>query len=247
METKEARAKLFAKMTGVMSEMDRIEKRGHNNYFNYDFVTSDDVLSAVRKAMVKHGLALFVNILSVETIPTGSVDKGGNSKIKHVVDFEFSICDTETGEILPVIWKGEALDGEDKAISKCATSAEKYFLLKTFLISTGDEPDPDESDENGKRDATKRQPVKTAPAQTKQPTPPPDPEDNRGIPAELMHLMGVCTSDGVPYPLLSSETLSGHSIGIAKVLAKNGLTPEKKHEYEVKQQAISEILAYRNK
>lgn len=67
------------------------------------------------------------------------------------------------------------------------------------------------------------------------------------IPAELAHLMGVCTSDGTPYPMLSSETLSNHSIGIAKALAKNGMTAEKKHEYEVKQAAISEILAYRNK
>lgn len=88
------------------------------------------------------------------------------------------------------------------------------------------------------------QPVKTEAPKAE---PAPDPEDNRGIPAELMHLMGVCTSDGVPYPLLSNETLSGHSIGIAKLLAKNGLTPEKKHEYEVKRDAISEILAYRNK
>ena len=42
------------------------------------------------------------------------------------------------------MWTGESLDTQDKGITKAATSAEKYFLMKTFVISTGDaKDDPD--------------------------------------------------------------------------------------------------------
>ena len=235
METSD-RAKLFSKMSKVMGRLDRIEKRGHNTFFNYDFVTSDDVLDAVRKAMVAENLAFFVNLLQVETLETGGVDKAGKPKVKHVADFEFTIADCETGETLGCVWKGEAMDGEDKAISKCATSAEKYFLLKTFLIGTGDEPDPDGGDDSGNAANVKR------PAKPQQ-----QQKQDAKIPANLDHLMNILTSDGIPYPDLDNETLSGHSIGIAKALKDNHLTPEKRAEYERKQAAIGEILAYRNR
>lgn len=65
------------------------------------------------------------------------------------------------------------------------------------------------------------------------------------IPAALKHLEGICTSDGQSYPTLSSETLANHSIGIGKVLAENHITPEKKAEYQRKQDAIKEILDWR--
>lgn len=232
-------AKLYSKMSKVMGHLDRIEKRGHNAFFNYDFVTSDDVLDAVRKAMVAENLAFFTNLLNVEMVDM--VDKAGKPKVKYVADFEFTIADCETGETLHCIWKGEAMDTEDKAISKCATSAEKYFLLKTFLIGTGDEPDPDSGDDTGKT-ANLTRPAKKQPQQKPQPKAPDEPM----IPLELEHLAGIVTKDGTPYPLLSSEDLASHSIGIATALAKNGLTPDKRAEYEAKQAAIGEILAFRN-
>lgn len=223
------KATLFKKMSNVMAQLDRIEKRGHNTFFNYDFVTSDDVLQAVRKAMAKEGLAFFVNMLCSEIVETGGMDKSGNPKKKHVTDFEFNIADGETGEVLTCIWKGEALDNEDKALSKCATSAEKYFLLKTFLIGTGDEPDPDESDDTGKKSAVKK---------------PESHKPSADITKDLAHLSGIVDSEGKAYLMMTKEELSNRSIGIGKALTKNGLTTEKKAEYETKQAAIKEILEW---
>ena len=66
------------------------------------------------------------------------------------------------------------------------------------------------------------------------------------ITVELAHLMGICNQDGIPYPLIDTETLSHMSRSIATKIAKNGLTPEAKEEAEKKQSAIGEILAWRN-
>lgn len=126
--------KLARKMVGVMRAMQRIPKSGFNEHFKYAYATSEDVNDAVRSAMAGAGIAFYVDMVSV-------VQEGK----KTVVKFEFTFSDTETGEQKVCLWQGEALDTQDKGISKATTSAVKYFLLKTFLISTGDEPDPDAS------------------------------------------------------------------------------------------------------
>ena len=54
-------------------------------------------------------------------------------------------------------------------------------------------------------------------------------------------------SKGKRYGDMTNDDLSGYSIGIGKLLAKNGLTPEKHDEYQMKLDAIGIILANRNK
>lgn len=130
-----SQASLFAKMSRVMGKMNRLKKRGHNDYFNFDFATSEDVSDLVRQAMAEEGLALFVNILE-----TKRLEKLTQAR------FMFVFADGETGATYSCQWESEAIDAQDKGISKAVTSAIKYFLLKTFLISTGDEPDPDSDD-----------------------------------------------------------------------------------------------------
>ena len=53
-------------------------------------------------------------------------------------------------------------------------------------------------------------------------------------------------SKGKRYGDMTNDDLSGYSIGIGKLLAKNGLTPEKHDEYQMKLDAIGIILASRN-
>ena len=48
------------------------------------------------------------------------------------------------------------------------------------------------------------------------------------------------------YGDMTNDELSGYSIGIGKLLAKNGLTPEKHDEYMMKMDAIQVILEARN-
>uniref|UniRef100_A0A6H1ZYJ8 Putative Erf family protein n=1 Tax=viral metagenome TaxID=1070528 RepID=A0A6H1ZYJ8_9ZZZZ len=123
---------LYAKMVRVMGRMERLPRRGYNAYFNYDFVTDADVLDAVRCAMAEEGLALFSTMVDVR-----------QSEGKTVVWFEFTFVDDESGETRSVSWVGESLDKQDKGVAKAATAALKSVLLKTFLISTGDEVELD--------------------------------------------------------------------------------------------------------
>ena len=48
------------------------------------------------------------------------------------------------------------------------------------------------------------------------------------------------------YGDMTVDELAGYSIGIGKLIAKNGLTAEKKDEYKMKQDSIGVILASRN-
>lgn len=133
-----AKASLYAKMARVMSDLNSLPKDGINPHFGYKFVEATAVSDAVRRGLAKHGIAFFANM-------TGYGEKEG----VMTVSFEFTFADTETGATAVHQWFGEANSRlksgarDDKAINKAATAAEKYFLLKTFVISTGDEPDAD--------------------------------------------------------------------------------------------------------
>ena len=144
---------LFTKMVKVMASMERVPKRGHNDHFHYDFVTEGDVLDAVRKALVAEGIALFVSFNEMER---------RDNKIA-VGKLTLTFCDAETGQTYEVQWIGEGQDTQDKGAAKAATSAVKYALLKTFLISTGDAADdPDTSTSEAKAPRKRTAPTKAA-------------------------------------------------------------------------------------
>ena len=124
--------KLFAKMARVMGRLARLPKSGHNPHFNYDFVTDADVSDAVRQALAAENVAFLASMDSIV-----QVDK------KTVATFTFTFGDGDTGETWSCQWQGEAFDAQDKGIAKAATSAVKYFLLKTLVLSAGDEVDTD--------------------------------------------------------------------------------------------------------
>ena len=52
-------------------------------------------------------------------------------------------------EYVETIVYGDGLDTGDKAPGKAMTYADKYALMKTYKLSTGDDPDKDPSPENG--------------------------------------------------------------------------------------------------
>jgi len=157
-----ARASLYCKMARVMGELTRLEKTGWNKFHQYKYASESDVADAVRHAMAIHNLALFVQIVRIERIDTGRKTSGGSPTILTRVQVEFTFADGDTGATEHRIWEGEALDSDDKGINKAVTAAEKYFLLKTFIMSSGDKvDDPDESVDEAvqQRKAAPKKPV----------------------------------------------------------------------------------------
>lgn len=135
--TPNSKARLYAKVAAVMADVKRLEKRGTNAHFKYDFVTAEDVKDLIRPLLAKHQLALFPTIEGIEREPR---DKGQTLTRLAVA---FTLACGESGETVTSLWHGEALDNQDKGINKALTAVLKYYLINTFQVSTGDEADPD--------------------------------------------------------------------------------------------------------
>lgn len=130
---------LIIKLCEVMDAVTHIEKGGHNRDQNYDFARDVDVSAALRKELSSRKVFMSSSITNVET-ELYTTKNGGRGAIKTVYTTH-KFIDGETGEELPFTWASEGMDGQDKGVSKGATSAIKYALLKQFLIPTGEDPD----------------------------------------------------------------------------------------------------------
>jgi hypothetical protein len=129
-----AKNSVHKKLANILSEELNVSKSGWNNFHKYKYVTEADVVEAVRKVFNKHGLIYTFDMLDVQQINPELC----RSKIK------FSLVDADTGDTVDSVVYGDGQDKGDKGTYKSITGAQKYFLLKTLLISTGDDPEADE-------------------------------------------------------------------------------------------------------
>jgi hypothetical protein len=137
---------IFSKIAKVMSQVSRVPKNGYNSFHKYNYATESDLTESIRPILLESGLAFFSNVMEQER-------DGEFSKVK----MEFTLADIETGEVLKSIYWGEGQDKGDKGLYKAYTGATKYFLMKTFLIPTGDDPEADSSvDERNSKNTTKQ-------------------------------------------------------------------------------------------
>jgi len=132
---------LYAKMARVMAATSYIEKDGKNTHFGYKFATDAAVYNAVRQQLAEQNLAVFASM--VDVVQTATAKESGKTTWHTLAKFVFTIADGDSGETFACDWQAEADDQQDKGVNKCATAALKYWLLKTFVIPTGDDPDVD--------------------------------------------------------------------------------------------------------
>lgn len=130
---------LYMKLCKVMAQINRLPKTGYNKAQNYAFASESDLTDMIRPLLANEGVFLFSSMDAVEQSPIES--KNGAIGTHATVTMTFTFIDAETGELRASTWTGEAMDYQDKSINKAATAALKYFLLKTFLISTGETDD----------------------------------------------------------------------------------------------------------
>lgn len=165
---------LYTKLARVMGAVSRLKKTGRNVQFGYDYVTESDVADMIRAALAENNVAFLVSMIESKRTEHRTTKAGNVQMLTHVV-FEFTFACGDSGDVITRRWEGEALDTEDKGLSKAATLAEKYFLLKTFVMSTDDpldDPDSGMSKSRQQRPPLPRnQP--DSPAQPKHPAAPP--------------------------------------------------------------------------
>lgn len=163
---------LVRKLAEVMAAIGRIQKKGWNDHFKYKFAQEADVVEKIRRELAERHVMLLPEVVGERRVEIGKTS-GGSVKCLTQLDMIFSWIDGDTGEVLQQKWLGSGLDTEDKGAPKAMTGAEKSFLLKTFMIPTGD--DPEATDVTGK--STKK---------TQVPAPTAAPDDERPITPEMV-------------------------------------------------------------
>lgn len=128
---------LAKKLAKAMAAIESVPKNGYNSYDRYNYATHDDVMNVVRVALAEQGVALFSSMESIERDEAGKT-KQGAIQVRTTVQIRFTLVEGETGEVQDSVWFGEAIDRGDKGIAKAATNATKYWLVKTFLIPSGE-------------------------------------------------------------------------------------------------------------
>jgi hypothetical protein len=140
---------IYKKMLHIENELEKVKKSLDIKLPNgtYKAVGEVDVLDAVKPLEFKYGVkSLPINREIVETKEI--VNKSGtiNQFVRFKVYFQFINVDNPT-DTITVISFGDGLDSGDKAPGKGQTYADKYALLKSYKIATGDDPDADGSKE----------------------------------------------------------------------------------------------------
>lgn len=132
---------LVAKLAEIMGEVEHVAKRGRNENFRYDYATEADIAAAVRSEMAKRSVMLIPSVQATtwDSIPTKS---GGVLKLCTLTVL-FRLMDGDSDQVIEYTVLGQGSDSGDKATYKAMTGAEKYALLKVFLIPTGDDPEQD--------------------------------------------------------------------------------------------------------
>jgi hypothetical protein len=125
----------------VMTKVSNVHKSSSQN-LNYDFVSKDTVIAALRSHMIENGLVVYpVEINDVQQVQI----QAANSKIAYratgTVVFRFQHA--PSGDYIDVPISSEAIDYSDKATNKLLGFAIKNVLLQTFMLESG-EKDPEE-------------------------------------------------------------------------------------------------------
>lgn len=135
---------LVAKLTTIMGELGNVPKEGFNKAQNYKFVREADVVAKLVPLLAKHRVYLHTTVVEHSREPLYQTQSGLTMWLDRVT-LEGTWIDGDSGETLPAArFVGTGADTGDKGVFKAQTGAEKYLLLKSLLISTGDDPEADE-------------------------------------------------------------------------------------------------------
>ena len=135
---------LKEKLAEVRRRIGYIQKRGHNERFNYTYVTAADLASAVGDALADLGVVIVPRLESI-AYESVSPNQGYPDRFTRVV-MTYTFMDVNSAEELTVKMPGEGRDPGDKGPYKAMTGALKYALLQSFLIATGDDPEDERAD-----------------------------------------------------------------------------------------------------
>lgn len=156
---------IYEKLIEVRKAVPYLQKEAKGHQYNY--VSSSQVLSAVRRRMDEVGLMLIPTITNTKV--TAENDGKRTTYFTELwIDFTWVNAE-KPDETVKSSWYGQGIDiAGERGVGKALTYAEKYYLLKTFNIAT-DTDDPDsfqdkQESTNGRRESRKPAPAEKPPA-----------------------------------------------------------------------------------
>jgi hypothetical protein len=143
---------LLQKLAELRKEVTYLQKEAKNSAQGFNYVSSSQVLSAVRGKMDDLGIILTQAV----TAATLRDPLQGKKMFMTELEMLFTWYDVETGEKMELPWYGQGADMSEKGVGKAMTYAEKYFILKQLNIAT-DKDDPDAYEAKQERKASQSQ------------------------------------------------------------------------------------------
>ena len=140
---------LAQKIALVMKEVEKIPKNGFNEKHNYRYVTEADAANHLRVLLADKGVVVLPSIAEI-----GEYERQGRNGKLHITRVRMSyeiINASNTEERYKVEFWGDGQDSLDKGIYKAITGCTKYFLLKTFMVGSDDDPEREEATNDGSR------------------------------------------------------------------------------------------------
>src|SRR5208282_5026062 len=138
-----SRLNLRQKLAEVRRRIGYVQKRGHNERFNYSYVTAADIAGSVGDLLAELGVVVIPKLEDISY--ESAVGRGEATRMARVV-MAYTFADVDSSEEIIAKVAGQGLDPGDKAPYKAMTGALKYALLQSFLMATGDDPEDDRLD-----------------------------------------------------------------------------------------------------
>jgi hypothetical protein len=132
---------LREKFAEVRRRLGYVQKRGHNERHNYNYVTAADLAGSVGDILAELGVVVIPQLQSIST----ELPRSSSERIARIV-INYRFVDARSVEELIVRVAGEGADAGDKAPYKAMTGALKYALLQSFLLATGDDPEDERAE-----------------------------------------------------------------------------------------------------
>lgn len=127
---------LLTALQAAAMDVGYVQKKGRNDFQNYNYVTESDVVAQTREALLNN------DIVMIPSVDDVSHDEYGNTNIIVV----YTVYHTASGQSLQFNMAGAGNDRNskgvgDKGIYKALTGCNKYALLKALQLATGDDPE----------------------------------------------------------------------------------------------------------
>lgn len=144
---------IYQRLNEVRKEVTYVQKDKKVGEGGYLAVTHDAVTALARDSFIKHGIVIVPNLLTSQSVLTGTETAKGAPYIRYEARYRFDVVNIEEpSDKFPVEIESHAMDYGDKAPGKALSYAKKYVVLKLLEIESG-EGEEDRSDQRPSKPA----------------------------------------------------------------------------------------------